>query len=33
MQIILTENEKKCGKVIGLTAIIYYIIYKVNRLK
>jgi hypothetical protein len=33
MQIILSDNEKKWAKVIGLTALIYYIIYKVNKEK
>jgi hypothetical protein len=33
MQIILTDNEKKWAKLIGITALIYFIIYKVNRLK
>ena len=33
MQIILTDNEKKWAKLIGFTAIIYFIIYKVNRQK
>lgn len=33
MQIILSNNEKKWAKVIGLTALIYFIIYKVNRAK
>jgi hypothetical protein len=33
MQIILSNNEKKWAKVIGLTALIYFIIYKVNKQK
>lgn len=33
MQIILTENEKKWGKVIGLTALVYFILYKTGSLK
>jgi hypothetical protein len=33
MQIILSDNEKKWVKLISITAIIYYIIYKVNKEK
>lgn len=33
MQIILSNNEKKWAKVIGLTALIYFIMYKVNKQK
>lgn len=33
MQIILTENEKKWGKVIGLTLAIYALMYYINKEK
>ena len=33
MQIILTENEKKWSKLIGLTLAIYALIYYVNKNK